>query len=89
LKNGDEAEAVVRELNGTKLLDFDVEVSLYRMDNLMSVTGLPCDIIKDDDGFHSFIEVHGPVEKCFLMRAAEGNILPCFKALKPCSESVK
>lgn len=72
----------MKELNGTKLLDFDVEVSLYRMDNLMFVTGLPCDIINDDVGFHSFVEVHGPVEKCFLMRATDGIFYIVVKTLR-------
>ena len=72
LKHGEEAEAAVSELSDVPLRGFDVEISLYRSDNLLCVTSLPSTLCCDDAAFKMFAETFGPVEKCFLMRASSG-----------------
>jgi len=72
LKHGEEAEASVSELSDVPLRGFDVEISLYRSDNLLCVTSLPSTLCSDDAAFKMFAETFGPVEKCFLMRASSG-----------------
>ena len=72
LKHGDEAECAVSQLYGVPLLGADVQISLYRGDNLLCVTALPSTLCVDDSTFKTFVETFGPVEKCFLMRYPDG-----------------
>ena len=72
LKHGEEAELAVSELCGVPLLGCNVQVSLYRGDNLLCVSDLPLTLCSDDATFKTFAETFGPVEKCFLMRFCNG-----------------
>jgi len=72
LKHGEEAECAVTELCGVPLLGCEVQVSLYRGDNLLSVNNLPPTLCTDDAAFKTFAETYGPIEKCFLMRFNNG-----------------
>ena len=72
LKHGEEAESAVSELCGVPLRGCDVQISLYRSDNLLCVTALPPTLCSDDAAFKTFAETFGPVEKCFLMRYSSG-----------------
>jgi len=66
LKHGEEAESCIALLNKTMLKDKQVEVSLYRNDNLLCITNLP--LMMEDADFRKFAEPFGQIEKGFLMR---------------------
>lgn len=74
LKHGEEAESAVSQLYGVPLLGTDVQISLYRADNLLCITALPPTLCTDDATFETFVETFGPVEKCFLMRYSNGSL---------------
>ena len=69
------------ELCGVPLRGSDVQISLYRNDNLLCVTGLPSTLCSNDAAFKTFAETFGPVEKCFLMRCSSGR---CYQDLFVC-----
>ena len=54
-----------------KLLGVSVTVGLYRNDNLMCITNLPLTTAEQD--LRGIVEPLGPIEKCFLMRGADGK----------------
>lgn len=66
LKHGEEAESCIALLSKTMLKDKQVEVSLYRNDNLLCITNLP--LMMEDTDFRKFVEPFGQIEKGFLMR---------------------
>lgn len=73
LRNGEEAEDVVIELNGKRLLDTVVQVSVYRNDNLLCITNLP--LYMNDEQFREMLLPLGQLERCFIMRSDTGELL--------------
>lgn len=66
LKHGEEAEYCVQSLTNGRLKDKEVDVSLYRNDNLLCVANLP--LTMEELDFRRLIEPFGQIEKGFLMR---------------------
>ena len=85
LKQGEEAELAVSELSGVPLLGCSVQISLYRGDNLLSLSDLPPSLCVDDASLKTFAETFGPVEKCFLMRFSNGLCFPDFFCNQTCT----
>ena len=71
LLDGGRAEVLVKSLRGHRLLGSPVDVALYHSDNLLCITHLPFNL--DEQDFRSFVEDHGAVERCFLLRSLDGR----------------
>lgn len=67
LKDGNQLENAVKELNGSKLKDNEVTVSFCPNERLLCVAHLPPRY--SDDEFRKLVSQHGPVKFCFLMRS--------------------
>ncbi|GAB1600393.1 ribonucleoprotein PTB-binding 1-like isoform X1 [Argonauta hians] len=71
LMNGEDAEEIVEQLSGKKLLETDVTVSLHPSDKMLCLTNLPGECLEME--VHKLLLTYGPMEKFFLMRCEESG----------------
>lgn len=71
LRDGAKAEEIVSKKNGELITDTEIDVSLHPSDNLLCVAHLPFNM--NDEDFRLMVEPYGELERCFLMRSADGK----------------
>ena len=75
LKDESSSEAAIAALNGNMFGEHKVEVKFNPCNRLLFVGNLPPDM--EDNDFRGFVNSHGAIERCFLMRNDAGKYCVC------------